>query len=399
MIQFDSGCSSNRCIFLVPLQVFVIARVKQISASTKKMNLRQMLVFLMMVSIIRGGVIQNERNRTKRTLHYFLNGIYSALNQEKRLAAARVSNEQKSSSAISILSKLSSFSTRPKSFNALGDDAAAAAEEDDNSLLLGNTNQKTFSQMQLPIPTMRPVKVDTLSNQSVTQLSLLPSTTRIPSTTSTTTPKSSKIESSKSTSQESGEKSNEIVTSAETTQNPNELTTTMESNEYETTIEDSSTMESASGTASDDDTETTTVTDLEVVLAKNNNINDTQPKRPLYSEIHPFSMSNRHTTQSFGSPLIVERHQNEEQSPMYLDNCAEINCLDDAENSKEVRPYIVPANFHQHNALLIIPFAYAVHPTSDRTRSNQKRLHDDPNYVWSQNGQPIMHIKNMYIQV
>lgn len=372
------------------------------SASIKKMDLRQMLVFLMMVSIIGGGVIQNERNRTKRTLHYFLDGIYSALNQEKRLAAARVSNEQKSSSAISIISKLSSFSTRPKSFNASEDDDAAA-EEDDNSLFLANKNQKTFSQMQLPIPTMRPVKVDTLSNQSVTQLSLLPSTTRIPSTTSTTTPKSNKIESSKSTSPESGEKSNETETETtqnnETTQNPNELTTTMESNEYETTIEDSSTEESVSRTTSDDDTETTRVTDLEVVLAKNNNIDDAQPKRPLYSEIHPFSMSNRHTTQSFGSPLIVERHQNDERSPMYLDNCAEINCLDDAENSKEVRPYIVPANFPQHKALLVIPFAYAVQPTSDRTRSNQQRLHDDPYYVWSRNGQPVMHIKNIFIQV
>lgn len=356
-----------------------------------------MLVLLMLVSIVRGAVIQNERNRTKRTLHYFLDGIYSVLNHEKRLAAARVSNEQKSSSAISFLSKLSSFSTRPKNFNALEDDT----EEDNNNLLLGNTNQKTFSQMQLPIPTIRPMKVmemDTSSTQGATRLSLLTTTTRTTST-STTTPKSNKIESLNSISQESDEKSNGADSSDETTPNPNELST-IESNEYETTIEDTSTMEPSLETASNE-AETTTVTDLEVT-AKTNNIDDIQAKRPLYSEIHPFSMSNRHTTQSFGSPLIVERHRNEEYSPMYMDNCAEINCLDDAENSKEIRPYIMPTNFHQHKALLIIPIAYAVQPTQMRrirTRSNQKRLHDDPYYVWSQNGQPIMHIHQPLIQV
>lgn len=360
-----------------------------------------MLVVLMLVSIVRGAVIQNERNRTKRTLHYFLDGIYSALNYEKRLAAARVSNEQKSS-AISILSKLSSFSTRPKSFNALEDDAE---EDNNNSLLFGDTNQKTFAQMQLPIPMMRPTKgmeMDTSSNQGATRLSLLTTTTtRTTSTsTTTTTPKSNKIESSNSISQESDETSNETDSSDETTPNSNELTT-IESNEFETTIEDSSTMEPTLETSSDE-TETTTVTNLEVVEAKTNNIDVTQAKRPLYSEIHPFSMSNRHTTQSFGSPLIVERHRNEEHSPMYMDNCAEINCLDDAENSKEVRPYIMPANFHQQKALLIIPIAYAVQPTQMRrvrTRSNQNRLHDDPYYVWSQNGQPIMHIHQPIIQV
>lgn len=360
------------------------------------MNSKQMLVFLMLVSIVRGAVIQNERNRTKRTLHYFLDGIYSALNQEKRLAAARVSNEQKSSSPIiiSILSKLSSFSTR-KNFNDLEDDT----EENTNSLLLGNTNQKTFAQMQLPIPTMRTVKemeMDTSSNEGTTRLSLLTSTTQITST-STTTPKSSKIESSQSISQESAEKSSEIASSDETTSNPNELNT-IESNEYETTIEDSSTMEPSLGT-SFDDTETTTVRELEAI-EKNSNIDDAQPKRTLYSDIHPFS--NRHTTQSFGSPLIVERHREEEYSPMYLDNCTEINCLDDAENSKEIRPYIVPTNFHQHKALLIIPIAYALQPTPIRrihARSNQKRLHYDPYYVWSQSGQPIMHIHQPHIQV
>lgn len=358
-----------------------------------------MLLFLMLVSIVKGAAIQNERNRTKRTLHYFLDGIYSVLNQEKRLAAARVTNEQQLLSPISILSKLSSFSTRAKSFNALEDDAA---EEENNSILLGNTNPKTFSQMQLPIPTMRPVKVmamDTSSNQCATRLSLLTSTTRITST-STTTPKSRKIESFQSNSQEYAEKSNEIASLDETTQNPNELSTTIESNEYETTIKDSSTMQPSLGTASDD-TETTTVTYVEA-MAKNNNIDDTQLKRPIYSEIHPFSMSDRHTTQSFGSPLIVERHQSEEHSPMYLDNCTEIECLDDADNSKEIRPYIVSTNFNQHKALLIIPIAYAVHPTMMRrlhTRSNQKRLHDDPYYVWSENGQPIMHVHQPLIQV
>lgn len=359
------------------------------------MNSKQMLVFLMLVSIVRGAVIQNERNRTKRTLHYFLDGIYGALNQEKRLAAARVSNEQRSSSPIiSIISKLSSFSTRPKNFNALEDDT----EENTNSLLLGNTNQKTFAQMQLPIPTMRPVKEmerDTSSNQGTTRLSLLTSTTRITST-STTTPKSSEMESSQSISQESAEK--EIASSDETTSNPNELNT-IESNEYETTIEDSSTMEPTLGT-SFDYTETTTVRELEVI-EKKSNIDDAQPKRTLYSDMHPFSMSNRHTTQSFGSPLIVERHRNEEYSPMYLDNCTEINCLDDAENSKEIRPYIVPTNFHQHKALLILPIAYAFQPTPIRrihARSNQERLHnnDDPYYVWSQSGQPIMHIHHIH---
>lgn len=380
------------------------------------MNLRSFFVPLFLLSLAAAASIQNENNqRSKRTLHYFLDGLFSMLNQERKQSAkmvattkpsarSRVSIDQNISSPFSMITKLSAISTQPRKSNAVDDDDDDDVEESKPTY----TNYNSYSRIQIPIPTTSttsaPAKVPNFQTDGPTKVSLLTTVG------TSTTEKSDSFEVSSEKTEEYQEDDRvPIETTSKIDEEETYETSTMEPDGNETSFDGSldgtSTVEPCLNTDSPE-MESTTHSDVKID-EKHNNVDtdddDSDEKvteRPLTLGRNPARTSGRHTTQFFGSPLIVERHPDEQHSPMYYENCGEVNCMDDAENSKEVRPYIVPQNFQQ-GTLLVIPIGFAVPHQIRKIAARSSRMLQNSNYGYytlHQNPQPIWHLHQPRIQ-
>lgn len=368
------------------------------------MNLRQIQIILIFVCVVEASVIHTEQNnRSKRTLHYFLDGLFSVLNHEKHktqtTAASRVSNNQKGSiSPLVTISRLSSIS-QPKKINDFND--SDADDDQENQIL--NTNRKPFAQVQVPIPNPVTSQVTSSTSDGPTKISLL---------TSTSAPTTTTFEDDDGSSTES------VSNSDETTPNSDESneTSTIGSTEYETSIDESN--ESTSTIEPCLDTDSSAI-DLTTPFgdgsdAKHNTINDDNgdddeifADRPVFRPGSiPSRAAHRYTTQYFGGPIIIERHHDAQHSPMYYEKCGKINCMDDGDNKNQVRPYILPMNI-QRGALIVVPIGYAVPPQTSRKinpRSSESqsrvKMHDSEYelYTWHQNEQPVLHLHQPHIQ-
>lgn len=186
----------------------------------------------------------------------------------------------------------------------------------------------------------------------------------------------------------------ETDASVDTTITPSTITTT------ETAITTDLIEEISFNTESSEMTSTTMNPDTESRnKKKSNEIDDDSDENlpdenPQPNNSVSVPVSNRHTTQFFDGPLIIERNQNEVHIPSYYKGCNDFSCLDKA--FKDIRPYLTPNDFST-SSLLVVPIAVAIPNIDARSHVKLPEMNYDI-YTWHRN-QPVLHLHQPHIQV
>lgn len=119
------------------------------------MHLRIIFLFsFFLTSIVFAALVPEEKNRPKRTLKYFFEGLISVFNIKRSNMQTRgASNDHKTSpeSSLAMLSKLSSISTPPRIFEAIED---AEINRDSHKNTIRNSASNFI---QIAIPTIAPM--------------------------------------------------------------------------------------------------------------------------------------------------------------------------------------------------------------------------------------------------
>lgn len=309
------------------------------------MILQQVFVLFCLVISMSASTIKpaSELNRQKRTIQYFLDGLFSAFNERRPMNARTISDHR--TSTLTSLAKLSSLSTPPKNDDVDDDD------ESNNGNLLNLSHEKPALFIPLPIPsiastllksttenrvpqstTSKRVEFDVqMFNHSSNNISQVEKTV-----TKTTTIAPAKIPTMKIV-------SNQTITlnrTQTTTMIPNQTqatttttsttttttTTTEEPRQTVSVVFEPTTIKPDSST---DLPELTTLypLDSEMIEPKNPSPSDNEIQTKMEKRNAPMKASNLHTTQFFDGPLVVENDR--KHKPIYLDDCIEVNCNND----------------------------------------------------------------------
>lgn len=278
------------------------------------MHLLRLILFFFIVTLLSAATVKSpEKRRPKRTIQYFFDGLLSILKDRssyfplasapKERTNSRATNDRLS--ALVALAKLSSTSTQPRVFNLDDDD-----------------DQKPATLFQFPIPAF----ASTTLNSVNTRAPRLPMTKR--------------IQDSEQSAQVNKSSSGEETSLPTSTMAPNRTVAKVIEPVEPTTIEPELSTISAEIT-----------TTLDPILAENINVSSSSQinatsmvgmERKIDVPKIPVKASDRHTTQSFGGPLVVERHRGDQHTPIYMDNCVEVNCI--GNDSKEILPYLQPGS-------------------------------------------------------
>lgn len=262
---------------------------------------RVYVVLFLVTFVASAPVIKSESSRPKRTIQYFFDGLLSVLNKHANLQTSRDSNDHRLSPLVAI-SKLSAISAQPKMFDSSDEVDESIAEN-----VIRAVRKKASSHInQLPIPL-----ISTTTNSPITQ---------------------------------SSETNLETHQSNSSMREKDLSVSTMASNETTSIVSVLRTIDPDFNlTANTSVIPTTLDPPLEIVtenMSSNggaSTVSNIDMKNP--PEI-PIKASDRHTTQFFGSPLIVERHRDSHILPLYVNNCAGVKCPEN--DSKEVHPYVSP---------------------------------------------------------
>lgn len=288
------------------------------------MHLRQIIIVSIFLSpVIFSSVRSTEKTRSKRTLNYFFEGLFNAFSDKRNYKSnSRASNDHRLS-AIATLAKLSSVSTQPKKFNAL--------DENENS----SEVKQSSTVFQLPIPKK------SQNEHRISNLKRMQSQDEVKITT---------------------EANKRVSSSSEQTEDQTIIPTTIVSiittqDQLNDSNVDTSTL---LGNFREDELENTT----EYITFKS--------KMTL-------KKSDRHTTQFFNGPLIVERHHDDHQhNPKY---CKGVKCQGNG-SKEEIHPYLSP-NFRDFLASL----------TSDESISKSQK-----SITNSLQRTPIIYLHQPYVQ-
>lgn len=363
------------------------------------MDFKRIFLILVLVLVIKGEIQKENSNRTKRTLNYFFEGLFSMLNaaSSKKNLTSEARSEQESEARhhphhhplfhrhrqpslmipIATISRMSAYSNPGRS------------NHEDDSHQINNHYHQPIVHYPAPIP-MAANQIEMTSSADSSKISLLDALKPVESHLSVSTVPNS-IESTTSddmTTEESTTIESEITPT--TTIIPTTTTTT------ETIITIDSIGETSFKTESSEITSTTMIPDTE---SRNRNTSneigddDDSDENPQPNNSISIPVSNRHTTQSFDGPLIIERNQNEIHTPSYYKGCSDFNCLDKA--FKDIRPYLSPNDFAT-SSLLVVPIAVAIPNIDARSRVKLPDMNYDI-YTWHRN-QPILHLHQPHIQ-
>lgn len=260
-----------------------------------KFHLQQIFVFWCLITLIFAAIIVKfpEKTRHKRTIQYFFDGLLNTFKEKRSFTnGLPISNDHRTSTLLS-LAKLSSISTPSKKFE--------SEEEDQDRNSSGNSStdnlDKPSTFIQLPIPTIDSLSLKTAENE-VSQPMM---TKRIEMDVKT-------ILSTKNSSQEG-------TISQITTQAPNQTASKQTTTELNVTTESPGFTIAAEAANTENN-----LLDLKGNITLKNYI-------PTKLDNMNFSMrADRHTTQFFDGPLVVERHIDNQHIPIYEENCSENVC-------------------------------------------------------------------------
>lgn len=359
-----------------------------------KMYLFQIFVLSFIVTFLSAATIKTpEKSRSKRTIQYFFDGLLGVLldNKNSFLPAAssflpgaakdrksaRLTNDR--TSAISTLAKLSSVSTPQKTLNLDYDDTSDDYEKDLMAIV-----KKPPTLNQLPIPT----------SVSPTTMTSLKTQVKISAPTSTISPNIMSNDSNQVKISLPTITPNLTITNVTESIDSIEL---QESNESKESKESEESVESIESTTIEPEMKTDLLdisTTLETIIAETMNVsssssaNTTSNKtmeRKMDIPKTPVKASDRHTTQFYDGPLVVEPHRNDQHTPLYMDNCVDIHCNEP--DSKEVLPYLQPGK--QAIPIITMTIALPVSKVDQRTKRGQPKPHYD---LFTLHSIPIFHL-------
>lgn len=326
----------------------------------------QTILFLMvLVSIGDAANILKENVRQKRTLHYFLDGLFSVLtdkHREHNQNARSKSFQQSASSPIATLGKLSSYSAQ---FN---------LNKPTNDL------EDSLSQesAQIPLPTP----------DGPTKFTLYPSTT---AKNLVKKPSVSSLFDDLAISDNSDSTTISSESSEATTESSNESSNTVAPSEEDKNTEKNGSKAQEKSDESDSG-EDLTEKPMMMIIA---------------SPLPPARMSELHTTQFFGGPILVERHQDQQHMPSYYGcNQNHGHAVTVNNGDKNAPSYSVPQQLAPHG-FMIIPLPVDIRTNvvvpfpkiGERSKSKVKVQPNNENYGLSNLHVPVVHLSQPQIQI
>lgn len=382
------------------------------------MNVKLIVIFAVVVNSALCGVV--EKNRPKRTLHYFFEGLLSALSEKHRSASLSEENTD-----------FLPFGLSKHKFMGLSGNAKSAAKPlvqvpipSDKPKPNTGSLRSTASgptKVVLPLdnkPIMTTSKPSTTTKDAAA--SKITSTATETSTTTTTTAKALTASTSTSTSTSTSSTSAPESTTSESSSS--EATTTDDEQEQPSstvTAETTLTTSTTNTDSADDTSNATTAVDTttlsnEIQSKADMNISSTNiigvEKVPLLPVRAPLLNNGRHT-QFFGNPLIIQRHNS--YLPSYYHEDDYENGIEQNVNTNvpyRAAKYLPPAPNHQ---VIVLPMAVPFQlPTAgpaasiidERSpRQSRTKMHDSDynHYINHGTGQlqvPVVHLHQAHIQ-
>lgn len=303
------------------------------------MNLQNVFVLSCLVILTNAATINSppELNRQKRTIQYFLDGLFSGLTDRRPMIARNV-NDHRTSTLIS-LAKLSSGSTPSKNVQTFDDD------DHDESIIentLNLSHEKSPLIIQLPIPSIASAFLKSTENrvpqttmsmrvemdvqpikQSIKNVTKTPTVAPNQMPTTTAAPDQSQIPTItlNTTVAPNQTQTNTSTTTTTTT------TTTEEPNQTESIVSEATTIQP--DTSTDSLEITTEPIESNMIHSKSLSSNTDEVPTKMEKRNAPMKASDLHTARIFDGPLAAENDRNALQKPIYSDDCVEIHCNKD----------------------------------------------------------------------
>lgn len=337
--------------------------------------------------------------RHKRTLNYFFNGLLGVLTNGNSILNliggtgkspnnGRLAAYERQTSPLATLAKLSSFSTQARMVDLTLDD------DDEHDKSDNEVVTKPPFLIQFPLPAIGPSMANGMKPLR-TQTTKPPMTKRMQVDTSNNQMKKNVTRDSQVDSSKMGKIDLQTFTMAPSpmTLNATESKELTESTDTTELIESTKPTESNESTTIEPEmnTEESEMTTLDPVMADTTNISattqinateipDKMERRIDLGKI-PDKLSNLHTTQFFGGPMVVERHHDDQHVPIYNENCIDENCKEN--DSNEILPYIRPGS----RGIPIISMAIALPTPNGEQRSKDGQYYN----IFTLHSVPIFH--------